>query len=115
MAELERGPKRTAKKVLYVLRTALTGEHLLRTGRVEPNLMNLMDEYGFADAAELVELKQSAEGVGLETGLLERWTKRLVTLDERLAEAREASCLPEVPSNEADVEAWLVELRKRWL
>jgi predicted nucleotidyltransferase len=40
---LEKEP--TAKKLLYVLRTTLTGIHLLETGEVEPDLVCLMDDY----------------------------------------------------------------------
>ncbi len=40
----------SAKKLLYVLRTALTGAHALRTGEVVIDLRELIDEYGFSDA-----------------------------------------------------------------
>jgi uncharacterized protein len=112
LREIERGPKRTAKKVLYVLRTALTGEHLLRTGRVDPNLLNLLGEYGFEAATELVAIKHQAERVPLDDTLLDAWMKRLLNLDERLQKACEDSCLPESPPNEREAESWLIELRK---
>src|SRR3954469_9253539 len=40
----------SAKKLLYVLRTALTGAHVLRTGAIVADLRDLVDEYGFSDA-----------------------------------------------------------------
>ena len=38
--------KPTAKKLLYVLRTALTGMHLLRSGKIVTDVTALVDEYG---------------------------------------------------------------------
>src|SRR5262249_39351189 len=51
----------SAKKLLYVLRTALTGAHVLRTGRLVVDLRELCDDYGFADARELIEAKRAGE------------------------------------------------------
>ncbi|WP_394821297.1 DNA polymerase beta superfamily protein [Pendulispora albinea] len=52
----------TAKKLLYVLRTALTGIHLIATGELEADLTRLMDRYGLADAAALLERNAPASG-----------------------------------------------------
>ena len=52
-----------AKKILYVLRTTLTGTHLLRTGEVQTDVTKLLDSYGFADAHELVTAKRAGERV----------------------------------------------------
>jgi predicted nucleotidyltransferase len=107
---LEKEP--TAKKLLYVLRTSLTGIHLLRTGELEPDLTRLIDAYGLGDARELVVRKRAGERVGLEPSLLAAWRPRLATLFTELDRARETSPLPEDPSNEAELEAWLVDVRK---
>jgi uncharacterized protein len=55
----------TAKKLLYVLRTALTGIHLLETGELEPDLTRLMAAYGLPDAVSLVARKRAGERVSL--------------------------------------------------
>lgn len=103
----------TAKKVLYVLRTALTGVHLLRTGECEPDLSVLAGPYGFDIVPELIEEKQQAERKALPPGLADRIVPSLDRVFERLDEARDASPLPEAPPQEhvAALERWLVELR----
>jgi hypothetical protein len=43
----------------------------------EPDLTRLMDRYGVADAAELVERKRAGERVGLDPALVEAWRPRV--------------------------------------
>jgi predicted nucleotidyltransferase len=107
---LEKEP--TAKKLLYVLRTTTTGIHLLATGELEADLTRLMDHYGIADAAALVERKRAGERVGLDPGLLEAWRPRIDSLFARLDQAREGSVLPEEPPNERDLRDWLLGVRQ---
>jgi len=107
---LEREP--TAKKLLYVLRTTLTGIHLLKTGELESDLTRIMDGYGFADAAALVERKRAGERVALEAAQLETWRPRVESLFAALDAARDASILPEEPANEDEVRAWLMTVRR---
>jgi len=107
---LEKEP--TTKKLLYVLRTTLTGMHLLETGKLEPDLTRLMDAYGVGDAAELVARKRAGERVGLDPTLIEAWRPRVDALLARLDAAREASPLPEEPANVAEVEDWLLRARR---
>jgi predicted nucleotidyltransferase len=107
---LEKEP--TAKKLLYVLRTALTGIHLLETGELEPDLTRLMGAYGVGDAAELIARKRAGERVGLDPALIEAWRPRVNTLLGRLDDARERSPLPEEPPNVAAVENWLLAVRR---
>jgi predicted nucleotidyltransferase len=107
---LEKEP--SAKKLLYVLRTTLTGIHLLATGELEPDLTRLMDDYGFADAAALVARKRAGERVGLDVAVLEAWRPRLDGLFVGLNEAREKSPLPEGPANESEVRDWLLAVRR---
>jgi predicted nucleotidyltransferase len=107
---LEKEP--TAKKLLYVLRTATTGIHLLTTGELEPDLGRLMNAYGLADAAALVERKRAGERVGVDPALVEEWRPRLDALFARLDEAHDASRLPEEPPNEEELRAWLLAVRR---
>jgi predicted nucleotidyltransferase len=102
----------TVKKLLYVLRTTLTGIHLLETGELEPDLTRLMDGYGLSDAASLVERKRAGERVGLDPALVEGWRPRVDGLFARLDDAREKSPLPEDPPNEPEVRAWLLDVRR---
>jgi predicted nucleotidyltransferase len=107
---LEKEP--SAKKLLYVLRTTLTGIHLLERGQLEPDLTRLMDDHALSDAAELVERKRAGERVGLDPPLLEQWRPRVDRLFVRLDKAREKSPLPEAPPNEAEVREWLLAVRR---
>src|SRR5262249_15038784 len=73
---LEKEP--TAKKLLYVLRTTLTGIHLLETGELEADLSRVMERYGAGDAAALIERKRAGERIGLDGALLEAWRPRVL-------------------------------------
>ncbi|HEX4516749.1 MAG TPA: nucleotidyltransferase domain-containing protein [Polyangiaceae bacterium] len=97
----------TAKKLLYVLRTAMTGIHLLETGELETDLGRLMPE-----AAPLIERKRSGERVAIDRGLLDEWRPRIDALFTRLDRARDASPLPEEPQNASEVRDWLVATRR---
>jgi uncharacterized protein len=107
---LEKEP--TAKKLLYVLRTTLTGIHLLVTGELEADLTRLMGDYGVADAAALVERKRAGERVALDASVLGAWRPRVDALFARLDEARSTSPLPEEPRNEGEVRDWLLSVRR---
>jgi uncharacterized protein len=107
---LEKEP--SAKKILYVLRTTLTGTHLLRTGELETDLTRVMQPYGMGDAAELIERKRSGERVGLDPALLDAWRPRLQALFDGLDDALSKSALPDEPRNLREVDAWLIETRR---
>ena len=107
---LERDP--IVKKVLYVLRTALTGTHLLRTGELEADLTRLLDDYSFGDARVLVQAKRAGERTAADPALLDTWRPRLATALQGLDAALAKSTLPVDPPNEAELEAWLVETRR---
>jgi predicted nucleotidyltransferase len=107
---LEKEP--TAKKLLYVLRTTITGIHVLATGELEPDLTRLMGRYDAEDAAALIERKRAGERVALDPGLLDAWRPRVESLFARLDEARETSVLPEEPSNEREIRDWLLGVRR---
>ena len=63
--EKENPPK--VKPLLYVYRVLLTGIHLMRTGRVEANLVKLNDEFRLPFIPSLIERKIG----GVEKGTLE--------------------------------------------
>jgi uncharacterized protein len=107
---LEQEP--TTKKLLYVLRTATTGIHLLETGELEADLTVLMGRYDLADAESLVARKRSGERVAIEAGLLDAWRPRIEALFERLNRAREGTGLPEEPGNVSELREWLVAVRR---
>lgn len=103
---------RRAKKVLYVLRTTLTGAHLLRTGELVTDVTRLAPLYNF-ELADLLEAKSRAEKEALSdevyASAVTRMDRAFATLDEALP----GSVLPAEPPNVADLDAWLVETRLR--
>ncbi len=113
LAELDKAAAPTAKKLLYVLRTAITGTHLLRTGQLVTDLGVLLEDYQLGDARQLIEQKKSGERVTLDGPTLERWRGEVARVFALLEAARETSPLPEEPTNRDEIEAWLVDLRRR--
>ena len=109
---LEKEP--TVKKLLYVLRTATTGTHLLATGELEADLGNLLDPYDLGDARDLIAAKRAGERIAIDPAILEAWRPRLDVVLKRLDTTRDSSSLPEDPPIEAvrALEAWLVGVRK---
>jgi len=110
-AEWERGERASAKKLLYVLRTALTGTHLLLEGEVITDVTALLTRYGFGEATALVEEKRRGEKSTLPAALSAHWDARLPELFATLARAEEHSVLPPEPPNADELEAWLIEVR----
>jgi len=109
--EWEKSGRASAKKLLYVLRTTLTGAHLLRTGEVVTDVTRLLARYGFEEALELVEQKRRGEKSELPSSLSARWEERVPRAFELLDAALAASPLPAQPPNAAELEAWLVRIR----
>jgi uncharacterized protein len=111
----EAEPAGSVKKLLYVLRTALTGAHALRTGRIVTDLRELYDEHGFADVRELIEAKRAGEAQKLSVEASARWGAEAKRALGVLEAAYQGSTLPAEPEGVADLEAWLVEERKTGL
>lgn len=102
----------TVKRLLYVLRTASTGIHLLRTGRLVSDLTELADEMALEGVNELIERKRQGERAALAPERIATWAPRLDALFAALDDALAASPLPHEPRNASEIEAWLVELRR---
>jgi predicted nucleotidyltransferase len=113
LQEWEKTGRRSAKKLLYVLRTALTGTHALRAGEIVIDLNRHLDEYGFSAARELIEQKRAGEQAELPDAMAERWRGEVNRAFALLDQAREASPLPEEAPNAAELDGWLVAVRLR--
>jgi uncharacterized protein len=113
LREWEKDGFRSAKKLLYVLRTTLTGTHALLTGEIETDVTRLLDAHGFGAALELVEAKRRGERSELAPDVSERWKRRVVRAFEVLDDALARSALPEEPPNAREIERWLVDLRRQ--
>lgn len=111
--ELEEAAVPTVKKLLYVLRTATTGAHLLETGEVETDLGLLGARYELPEATSLIVAKRAGERAALGAAL-DEVRPLMDRAFARLERARAGSPLPEEPSPSvrADLEAWLIDLRR---
>ncbi len=105
----------SAKKVLYVLRTALTGAHALRCGEIVTDLNDLVDDFGLGEARELIVAKRAGEVSRLSPEMSARWSARAREAFVALEAALASSPLPDEPRGSGDLEAWLVALRRRGL
>ncbi len=113
LREWEKDGFRSTKKLLYVLRTTLTGTHALLTGEVETDVTLLLDAHGFGAALELVEAKRRGERSELAADVSERWKREVLRAFEVLDDALTRSMLTEEPPNVREIETWLVDLRRR--
>lgn len=109
--EWEKSGFKSAKKLLYVLRTTLTGTHLLLTGEMQIDVTKLLDRYGFAQARELVEAKKRGEKSELAPEVAERWKASLDSAFQGLDRALASSKLPDECPNADALDAWLVKFR----
>jgi len=105
----------TVKKLLYVLRTALTGAHALRTGEIETDLGDLCAPYGFESAREMIATKRAGERVKLEATDAARWLTEADRAIALLRAAAQDSPLPPEPTEQASraLEEWLLTVRRR--
>jgi predicted nucleotidyltransferase len=113
LREWEKDGFRSAKKLLYVLRTTLTGTHALLTGEIETDVTVLLDAHGFGAARELVAAKRRGERSELPPPVAERWKSEVARAFDVLDAALTPSPLPADPPNVSELEGWLVELRRR--
>lgn len=105
--------KPTAKRALYVLRTAATGRHLLAHGEVVTDVARL-GAFVPAEIGELLAIKQRGEKQELEAEHARAWRARLAAAIDAVDAAWPTSVLPPEPLPAAveAVDAWLRDVRK---
>ena len=96
----EKERPRRVKPLLYVYRVLLTGIHLMRTGVVNANLVELNEEARLPYIADLIARKQCAENTTLEDADVAFHESEYERLRVQLQAAHEASRLPELLSEE---------------
>ncbi len=113
--EWEKTGFKAAKKLLYIVRTTMTGVHALVTGEVVTDVTALIDEYGLTGVSELIEQKRRGEKSELPDSLVTEWRGRVDGFFQRLDASMERSKLPSEPSQAASdaLEQWLLEVRRR--
>lgn len=114
---LKESPRRV-KPLLYVYRVLLTGIHLMRTGKVEANLMTLNEEFRLPYVRDLVARKlagpEKSELDDVDTAFHEHEYQRLRGV---LQTSHDASGLPELPDERtrAALNDLLVRVRTKGL
>lgn len=108
LAGWEEGGRASAKKLLYVLRTTLTGVHALREGEIVTDVTRLLERHGFGDARELVAQKRRGEKAELPDDLRAKWAERVPAAFELLSRAERESRLPEESPSPEALERWLI-------
>ena len=105
--------KPTAKRALYVLRTAATGRHALAHGEIVTDVARL-GEFVPAEIGELLAIKQRGERQELDAEHAKVWRARLVAAIDAIDTAWPLSVLPADPPPAAveAVDAWLRDVRK---
>lgn len=103
----------TAKRALYVLRTAATGRHLMMHGEVVTDVARL-GAFSPAELGELLAIKQRGERQKLDAEQAKQWRTRLVAAIDAVDAAWPSSVLPPdaQPSAVEAVDAWLREVRR---
>lgn len=108
----EKEQPRRVKPLLYVYRVLLTGIHLMRTGRIEANIVKLNEEFKLPYVGELVQRKLAGpEQAVLPQTDFEFYQKEYSRLLAELQNAFEQSKLPEIPSTQDRLNDLLIRLR----
>lgn len=106
--------KPTAKRALYVLRTAATGKCLLDTGKLITDVTRMRD-FVPREIDELLAIKRTGERQTLESDQVAAWRPRLTAAIDAIDKSWPTSVLPPDPGPEAitALDAWLRDVRKR--
>jgi predicted nucleotidyltransferase len=103
---------RRVKPLLYVYRVLLTGVHLMRTGEVEANLVNLNENFELSYIYELIVRKLAGpEKSALSDVDVEFHRREFERLRGLLEDAYRSSSLPETPAGKAALNDLLLRLR----
>ncbi|MBA3452542.1 MAG: nucleotidyltransferase domain-containing protein [Deltaproteobacteria bacterium] len=105
--------KPTAKRALYVLRTAATGRAVMARGEIITDVNRLTD-FVPPEITELIAIKRLAEKQQLSADEVAAWRPRLVAAIEAVDSAWPTSVLPTdaPPDAIAALDAWLRDVRR---
>ncbi len=107
--------KHTAKALLYTYRTLLTGIHLMKTGEIESNLLNLNAVYQLPYIPDLIEAKLSGDEKGvLQEADIAFHTREYERITEMLRQAQAESHLPEHPQGKEELNDLLIRIRRKY-
>lgn len=101
-----------AKSLLYAYRVVLTGIHLLRTGEVQANLVDLNRMFKLPFIGELIERKRDQERGELSGLDWEFHQAELAKWEQELDRSYDRCSLPEAAPRD-ELHRFLVDLRTR--
>jgi uncharacterized protein len=110
LCDHEETDRRTVRHVLGAYRLALTGVHLLFSGKVVLDLRSLALQYGFPQVETLIDAYQNSEKAALKKN--DPAIHHLVKLHTLLEKALEESTLRRDPDNPKAVEDLLLDYRR---
>jgi uncharacterized protein len=100
------------KPLLYLFRVLLTGIHLMRTGEIEANLVTLNETFRLSYLDDLIARKRSGvERSTLEDANIDFFSAEYARLRQELADAAEASALPETTNCKPALDGLLLRIR----
>lgn len=101
-----------AKPLLYTYRVLLTGIHLMRTGTIEANLLQLNDNFRLPGIDDLVSAKaEGGEHCTLANADLSLHRSQYTRLHEKPLKSHQESKLPETPTSREALNDLLIRLR----
>ncbi len=109
----EKEQPRRVKPLLYVYRVLLTGIHLMRSGVINANLVELNAEMGLPYVDDLIRRKQTGENTTLDDGDIEFHRGEYERLRALMQTAHDSSSLREIPDEgtKAALNELLVRIR----
>jgi len=101
------------KPLLYTYRVLLTGIHLMRTGVLNANIVELNSEFGLDFLPDLIDAKiGGVEKQRLPEADMDFYQQAFERLVSQLSDAGETSSLPDVPAAQAGLNDLLIRLRR---
>ena len=98
---------------LYTYRVLLTGIHLMRTGVLNANIVELNSEFGLDFLPDLIDAKiGGVEKQRLPEADMDFYQQAFERLVSQLSDAGETSSLPDVPAAQAGLNDLLIRLRR---
>jgi uncharacterized protein len=108
----EKERPRRVKPLLYVYRVLLTGIHLMRTSKIEANLLRLNETFKLSYVADLVACKLAGpEKSVLEDADVAFYRSEFERLRAELETTHRTSTLPETPAGREALNDLLIRLR----
>lgn len=105
-------PHATVKHLLYAYRVLLSGIHLMRTGEILANIVELNEAVPRAEVAALVRRKrEGSETMELLSTEIDHHEACLEVLEDELKAAHAHSALPEEPTTAREIEELVIRVR----